>query len=487
MNRNPEQFYIEWKANLEEYLKGYIFDAQNRKRRTRSSYLMLQKYVNKLLTGNLSDDEKIIILPGIRGVGKTTLLAQLFFFEQFKPENHLSNDSSASLDERFYVSADRLLSEGISLKDFVSYLENNVWGNLIKNDKKILLLIDEIQYDQQWDLFLKLMFDKTKGNNNILVVVTGSSAVFLNQKNKDLIRRSRTERVLPTKFLEYLTLHKGIFPKKDLSSNLRKAVFFSNDAKEVFHNLKKLQADIVNKLSSIEKLQEVKKDYFLRGSFPFSAESINQTQSLENIKNMVLTNIVQRDLILSFDSETLVKIPNTLFLLANSDTISTGKLSSTLNVHSNTINKILSSLVDAEILYEIHPYGQPYKQIKKSGKYLFISPNIRAGLLDGILSEGIKGKLLEDYMALIFSKELYGLADVYYDYGQGGADFIVRFRDSTEIVFEVGFSKDGTKQVHKTLDKTSGRAKYGIVIGSDNLEIVDERIVKIPLDYFLLM
>lgn len=489
MNKKTEQFYIEWKANLENYLSGYIFDG-HKTRKTRYPYLTLQKYVTDLLGGTLAEENKIIILPGIRGVGKTTLLSQLYFFEKFLPAGYQNVKSNLkTLDHRFYISMDRLISESISLNDFIHYLENTVWGNLLENNKKILFLIDEIQYDEHWDLFLKLLFDKIKGNNNILIVATGSSAIFLNQKNKDLVRRSKVERILPEKFTEYLVLHHNIFPQKGLASALRDTVFGSATAQEVFEKIHSQKSSIIDTLSSIKNLPQRKEDYFLRGAFPFAAEMASIPQALERIKNMVLVNIIQRDLILSgdFDAETLVKIPDTLFLLANSDEISTGNLADTLKLHSNTINKILKSLVDAEILYAIKPYGQPYAQIKKSPKYLFVSSAIRSGLLDGIFSSGNKGKLLEDYMALVFAKELYGKAKVFYDYGKGGADFVVRFSDNSEIVMEVGFGKNETRQVENTMKKTAGRAKYGLVIGSDNLELANNTIVKIPLDYFLLM
>ena len=90
-------------------------------------------------------------------------------------------------------------------------------------------------------------------------------------------------------------------------------------------------------------------------------------------------------------------------------------------------------------------------------------------------------------MALVFAKDIYGKAEIFYDYGKSGADFIVRFPDNSEIVIEVGFEKDKINQVENTIKKTNGRAKYGLIIGSDNLELVGNNIVKIPLDYFLLM
>ncbi len=78
-----EQFYIEWKVNLKDYLRGYAFSKSGIKMKTRSAFLTLEKYFNKFLNDDLPEDEKIIILPGIRGVGKTTLLSQLYFFDDF--------------------------------------------------------------------------------------------------------------------------------------------------------------------------------------------------------------------------------------------------------------------------------------------------------------------------------------------------------------------------------------------------------------------
>ncbi len=483
MNKQIEQFYIEWKANLDSYLAGYAFGVNNKPKKTRLYFSLLSKYLNDLLLGTLAAENKIIILPGIRGVGKTTLLAHLYFAQQFSSQYDFS-----ALDEKIYISADRLLSENISLHEFFDFLEKKIFGNLIINNKKILILIDEVQYDNNWDLFLKLLFDKTKANKNILVVATGSSAIFLNKKNKDLSRRAKIDRIVPVKFSEYLYLHYDFNHDELLSQKIKDALFSSNTASDLYNSLKKLESPILKQLASIINLEPRKEDYFLRGSFPFSAEMDTQSLAMERIKAMILVNIVQKDLILfgDFDSETLVKIPDALFLLANSDEVSLSNLSSSLNMHPNTLNKVLSLLVEAEILYKLKPYGQPYKQIKKSAKFLFTSPNLRAGLLNGFIRIDAKGKLLEDYVLSILEQELHNSADFFYDYAKGGADFIVRFKDRREIVIEVGFGKEKLLQVEKTLTKTKKRANYGLIIGSHELSL-SNNLVKIPLNYFLLI
>jgi len=477
MNKTTEQFYIEWKANLDDYLSGYAFSLNKKPKKLRFIFLKLEEYFNKFINNKLPDDEKIVILPGIRGVGKTTLLSQLYFLDNKKKKS--------AIDYKIYISADRLLAEGISLKEFFEFLDKQILDN---SHKKILILIDEIQYDPNWSLFLKLLFDKTKGKQNILVFATGSSAVFLNQQNQDLVRRAITQRVLPEKFNEYLFLHQNINIPEALSAKLKKAIFYSEDTQEILNTLTKLKPQVIKQLSKIKNIEALKKDYFSRGSFPFSAQIETQPLALERIKNMILINIIQKDLVLSgnFDAQTLIKIPDLLFLLANSDEISVGKLSQNLQLHLNTVNKILDTLVKAEILFELKPYGQPHTQVRKASKFLFISPNIRASLLNGFINLPMQGKFFEDYIALIFEKEFKNQGILLYDYAKNSADFIFRLLDTKEIIIEVGLGKEEVRQVENTLKKTKDRVKYSLVIGSKKLEI-EKNIIKIPLNYFLLI
>ena len=489
--KNIEKFYINWKSGLDAFLSGYIYDTAENLNRTRFAYLRLQYYLTQLLNDSLEDINKIVLLPGIRGVGKTTLLAQLYYFEKYisPTKSSVLAINAKKLNHRVYISADKLFMEGISLNDYFKFLENNIFGNFSSVNEKILILIDEIQYDEKWSLFLKLLHDKIKGHKNILIIVTGSSALSLNQKNTDLIRRSTTEKIFPLKFTDYLLLQHKTFLHKGLSQKLKQAILFSSTASESYAQLKEMEKETLIFWGDLTNAENIKKQYFEQGAFPFSMSINNRTLALNRIKDMILTNIVQKDLlnISGFSSETLVKIPNLLYLLASSDEISTGKLGSALNLDAHTLNKILDALTRTEILFEVLPYGRPYSQVKKSSKYLFITSNIRMGLLDGIFNVDIKGKLLEDYCALIFAKELTDKAKIHYDYASGGADFIARFKDNREIVIEVGFGKEKINQVENTLKKTEGRGIYGLVIGSEKLELVNENIVKIPLEYFLLM
>ena len=74
---------------------------------------------------------------------------------------------------------------------------------------------------------------------------------------------------------------------------------------------------------------------------------------------------------------------------------------------------------------------------------------------------------------------------MHYDKAEGGADFVLTLNDRSNIVIEVGFNKEKTIQVEKTMKKVKSR--YGLVIGSNNLELVNNTIVKIPLKFFMLI
>jgi predicted AAA+ superfamily ATPase len=63
-----------------------------------------------------------------------------------------------------------------------------------------------VHYDENWGLFLKNIFDRTKGHKNILIIATGSSAINL-RINPDLSRRVLVEDIYQVKFLRPEIFH----------------------------------------------------------------------------------------------------------------------------------------------------------------------------------------------------------------------------------------------------------------------------------------
>ncbi|MGB9707414.1 MAG: ATP-binding protein [Microgenomates group bacterium] len=486
-----DNFYREWLKQLPRLNEGYLYDDSKNLRPTRHIFSYFKKVINNFLADKIDDLEKIILLPGIRGVGKTTLLMQIFKIEKFLNAENLWDakilQNLNKLDNRFYFNVSKLHLEQIALNEFFKFFEKVNNFDFVDLNKKMILLLDEVHFDEKWSLFLKVLFDSIKGHKNLLVIATGSSAINL-KISADLLRRSTVVELFPMKFNEYLILKYSIFPVKNLSERLQKILFDSKDAKSVFFGLKEIELEISRFFANLPSGCE---EYFYKnGGFPFVVGLQNEVEITDRIKN-VINGIITKDIITlkKFKTETLSKINDLLYLLANSDVISYEKLLQALRIDNiRTLSGLLDVLVMSGIIVKVKSYGRTYGTTRKTPKYLFITPSLRSAILDGVYSSAVEGKKLEDYFALIFEKDLkkslaYGL---YYDIAEGGADFVLTLLDKSNIVIETGFNKEETKQVENTMKKVKNN-RYGLVFGSQELELTRNSIVKVPLKYLLLI
>lgn len=124
-------------------------------------------------------------MPGLRGVGKTPLLYQLY--------EYLTKEKGINPHNLLYISCDKLNRVGdVNIYNVIeSLLEEYHNTNIILLDKPIFLLIDEAHYDRNWALNGKIIYDESP---NIFMLITGSSSLHLNF-NADAARRLKVESV----------------------------------------------------------------------------------------------------------------------------------------------------------------------------------------------------------------------------------------------------------------------------------------------------
>jgi uncharacterized protein len=484
-----EQFYIRWQSVLKQLIEGYIYDETGNLLPTRSIFLKFKKIIGKFLSNKISEIEKIILMPGLRGVGKSTILAQIFSLEKFLKidEDKEIFENIGKLDERLYLDVSLLHAEQISLNDFFKFYEDVKGFRFERPKKKILILLDEIHFDEKWDLFLKNLFDRTKGHKDVLVIATGSSALEINMI-ADLSRRVEVLPVLPLNFPEYLILKGKYFPA-ELSEKIRQIIFSSRDANQVFRELQKVEKEVSRYFISNVPPGAIN-DFFEVGGFPSALMVQNKQKAMEKIKS-VIDGIIVKDILKlkRFETHTIAKINDLLYLLAQSDIVSYQKLQLTLKIQRpETLENLIEVLIVSGLLVKVNAYGQTYGSVRKTPKFLFITPSLRSAILNNIYLPGTEGKKLEDYFILIFQDiKRNGKLDfsrIFYDSAEGGADFILNVKDN--IVVELGFNKEETKQVQKTAKKVK-KMRYGLIFGSRNLELVENSIVKIPLKFLILM
>jgi predicted AAA+ superfamily ATPase len=424
-------------------------------------------------------ENRWVIIPGLRGVGKTTLMAQLIV--------NMRNDQRdidilfVSLDEVVDV-----LKAGLS--DVLEAYEQILGMSYEKLKKPVFLFIDEVQTDSGWAGILKVLHGKTK---NVFIVCSGSSAVSL-QMSADSARRAIVEKLYPMSFGEYEMVKHGVVPTIGLAEEIRSAIYFSSSAEEVYEKLKRLES-LVNKYwSKIDRLDI--KQYLMTGTLPFALNLKDSAQVFDAI-SLLLDKVIAKDIVIlgKFDTKTLATIKRLLLVLAEGEVVSLNKLEQLLFLNRLTIAEILDVLEKAELLIKVPAHGANVTVVKKPAKYLFMSPAIRmtffsiAGIESTLLSR--QGRLLEDAVVARYHREFLsgGMGSVSYDSSEGGSDFIFRIANKIQIAVEVGIGKKDAKQTAKTMKHI--KCDYGIVLSQKELGLdkTDKNIVMVPLDYFLLM
>lgn len=462
-------------------LKLSAYDQTGKAYLKRYFYYCLDKYTRGFL--DKGSEPRWIMVPGLRGVGKTTVLAQLFFAYQERFKGRI-----------LYVSLDevtkKLNSNLFAVLDAYEELLGESFSSLSEN---VMLLIDEAHFDSEWQSALKSLYDKSR---RIFVISTGSSAIAIN-RTADVARRSLVEKMYPLKFTEYVMISDTVsrntevrFPPK-IGQDIAKSLFESANAEEVQAGLRRLENQVRAywQKADIRAIDRYAKYY----SLP-SVLSYQDDAAIYAVLNSVVDRIVEKDLptMKSFSSEILAKIPSLLFLVASSDTRSLAAFASDLkDIDAKTLGVVFQILEEAELLLRVYPFSlSAPKQVRKPSKYLFFASSIRAALIHLIDSRAIdvkhRGKLLEDVVGMYLYRHFSNMIGVSfgYDDAQGGADFIVD-TGAKRIVIETGWNKKDGKQLVQTIKETE--AAYGLLVTDSAIVERSDDIVTIPFEYFFLL
>lgn len=453
--------------------EAYVFDENRKIKPKRNIFVKLNKYLVDFIEHKST--ARWIVLTGLRGAGKTTVLSQLYYEKK-------------RLDvRRLYLSVDHIVQIlGVGLNDVLDVYEDLIDTAMERLDKPLFLFLDEVQYDEKWAITLKSLYDRT---SNVFIFATGSSALFLNT-NPDIARRAIFEKLFPLSFTEYIKIKTGKYEIKGLGSEVRNIIFNSISAKDVFLGLSNMENKINEYWLDIERM-EIER-YMKYGSLPFMVSLNNEALVYDQI-NKTLDRIINSDVARTgqFNSETISKIPSILYATADMDQVSYAKLAGIFDISRPKIMEIFSALESTETLIRIYPHGSHLNQIKKPSKYLFASPAFRSmyyNFIGNVISkENYMGKLLEDTIGMYLSRFLFKKINtsLTYDNAQGGADFILGFAKD-KIIIEVGMGDKGIGQVVQTASKVG--AKYGLVISKNGLNFFEEEnIIQVPLKYFLLV
>ena len=464
-------------ARAEQRARAYVFDESGKKRPQRNAFIRLQMHLRDF-GSRKPGSIRWIAISGLRGTGKTTLMAQLYC------------TLSVPRERKLFISADhivQLLSS--SVNEVVGVYEEILGQSLESLQEPVYLFIDEVHYDPKWAIALKVLFDRAP---SVFLFTTGSSALEINM-NQDAARRVVNEILLPMSFTEYQKISINVFEQKGLASYLRDALLNSQNAIQICELWKIKTSEVTAYWSRIERLSI--RSYLEYGTLPFMAVLKNPALAFDQLERS-LDRVIGGDVLKigKFTAENIERIPQVLYALADSDVVSVNSLSKTLAIPRPTLERILDALVQAEILYRLEANTGHTPQLRTPDKFLFTTPAIRAmfysltGSTRGRDEDGSRGRLWEDLVAM-YLRRLVGerslTTSITYGDHPGEADFIVRHKQQT-FVIEVGSGRKTTRQILGTEHVPPTR--IGLLIANKELAVDRERnVVTLPLQFFLLL
>lgn len=479
------------KAMIESYIRKQLLEfpsiinkklscKNNKIMNKRDDYNEITKRIDDFL--NLKSEERFFALPGLRGVGKTTLLYQTY--------EYLTKEKNLNPHDVLYISCEKLNSVGdVNIYNIIEiFLEKYHNTNIMLLDKPIFILIDEAHYDKNWALHGKIIYDESP---NIFMLITGSSSLHLNF-NADAARRLKLQSILPLSYSQHLNL------KYDYQTDI------SNDIKDLILNGKYEKAQ--EKESQIKQdIENIKNytlndwdNYFKYGAFPSTLHK-KERRDIQSELWSVISKIISQDMANEYNlTNDLQNYTFRLLVFLASQKpgdISQGKIAANLNTSKSKVNSILSTLEKTQLVFHYEAYGGASKRVRKSWKYYLATASIKNSINEeyGITIQDktdYEGILLENLVASSLYKISYNgefpFFNIYYDGDKGGVDFIIQKHFQKPIPIEVGIGQKDNKQIKKAINKFD--AEYGIII-SNKEEGIEKKndIIYVPPKTFSLL
>ncbi len=365
--------------------------------------------------------DNILVLHGSRQVGKTSIMLYLkaLLDTQKKLTIYLDLEEMSLLD---------LLNSGID--NFLSYLLGQGFEleKIQKENERLYVFIDEIQYLNYPSSFLKLIADHHK---YLQIITSGSSSFEIKSKFKDsLVGRTVSFEVFALSFPEFL------------------------DFKGVILNLEKTSTK-----PHIDRLTSLYQEFVTFGAYPKIVLESDIVKKETYLKQIIQT-YVQKDI---KDLATVVdvtKFNNLLQVLASQsgNLLNVANLAGMSNLSRQTIEKYIFILEQTYILKLVHPFSQSIKiEITKNPKIFFYDTGIVQLLWLKKFSPTLLGNVFE---TSIFSElaKVYDKNDIYFwrNKNQNEIDFILKPADRiVPIEVKLNFQQFKTGSINHFLTKYS--------------------------------
>ncbi len=390
--------------------------------------------------------EKILIIKGARQVGKTTILKQL--------QEYIENNFPES--QSVYLMADDL--ENQSIFSSVSNLENYISQKTGFPDGFTFLFIDEFQYIEQAGQFLKNIFDKYKDQENLQIIVSGSSSLEITKNQEFLTGRAlefMVDRISFREFFNWKEEIKGEFLKLD---NLK-------EIKNFYHNF---QTPLQNSL----------KEYLVFGGYPeVLTTKIQEERKI--ILGSIIKTYIEKDIVNFLRIENVGAFNGMLKILSEQigNMVNVSKFGDDLGIALETARKYLDILEGTYVFKRVLPYHKNIrKEIVKMPKIYLLDLGIKSYFSRSWDADKIiGGEIIENFVYLTLKAQFESDYILFYRTKSGTEiDFIVKTENDKINLIESKYRNNPRANALKNFkNKYPDTVKKSIVITKDFLDKKD--------------
>lgn len=386
----------------------------------RKLYFELSKYITK---------RQIIIIQGLRRLGKTTLMFQLIqeLLGRVNPKNII------------YFSFDELVFD---LKDVLESYQKLILGKTFdSSNERIYIFLDEVHKLPNWENKLKIYYDLYP---TLKFFVSGSASVSLRKRAKESLAGRVFDFTLPPLSFEEFLEMKG----KDVKRIKAKPELWEREILPLFYT------------------------YMKFGTFPELVEEENEEVARKYIINDVIERIIYKDLPEEFKIKDLELLKSLVFMLGKNPgaIINYHELAKNLGRDQRTISNYFEYLEFSLLLKFIFNYrGSPLASLRKLKKVYFTTPNIIFAFNPEI--ERVWSKMLENTVLLA--------VDARFFYKNTHEIDFIFVQDGDFIPIEVKSERAKFKQLQWFIKKFGKKVRKAFIVDFEK-EGKENKILVVP-------
>lgn len=307
---------------------------------------------------------RFVVLSGVRRVGKTTIMYQIM-------ENLI--DQGINPKNILYATFDNPILKLVDVENVLS-----IYESLYPVEGTKYIFFDEIQYTDNWELWMKVIYD---GRKDIRMVATGSASPVLEKGSTDSGTGRWNILKIPTmSFYEYCKLLEIEVP--ELTENVRLSNLVTMS-----------QGELGDLMNQFEPLQTHFNRYLTIGGFPELVLADDDMYAQRMLREDVVDKVIKRDVLSLFNIRSPLLMEKLfLYLCMNgAEIFNVSTAAKELeNTSVATVESYVKALEMSNLIYLSNPMDVGSKGALKGKPKIFIADAaIRNAVLmiDDVLSE----------------------------------------------------------------------------------------------------